>query len=121
MKTLHLSLKKLPFDVMNTGEKDKEFRKPSKWITSRLFNKDGTRKHYDVVKCTNGYGDHRPLFVAEYNGFEILASGIQKHTYSNGFTIDVVAGDIIIKLGKVLVYSEAFKPINQLLLELSSK
>lgn len=56
MSTLNLSLHKLPFDVMLTGEKDKEYRKPSKWIVSRLYNKDGTLKKYDVVKFVNGYG-----------------------------------------------------------------
>lgn len=69
LKILHLSLKKEPFEVMVTGEKNQEFRKPTKWILSRLYNKDGTPKHYDVVKFTNGYGKDKPQFVCEYKGF----------------------------------------------------
>lgn len=101
MSTLNLSLHKLPFDVMLTGEKDKEYRKPSKWIVSRLYNKDGTLKKYDVVKFVNGYGHDKPYFVCEYLGFEICTRQFTD-VYSNGFEVEVYAGDYIIKLGKVL-------------------
>jgi hypothetical protein len=37
MKILHLTLSKLPFEVMATGEKTTEYRKPSKWILSVLL------------------------------------------------------------------------------------
>jgi len=60
MNILHLSIKKEPFEVMVTGEKDIEVRKISTWIDSRLFNKNGSKKHYDLVKFTNGYGKSRP-------------------------------------------------------------
>jgi hypothetical protein len=70
VKTLHLTLHKAAFDVMVTGEKKLEFRTPSKWINSRLFNKDGTKKHYDYIKFTNGYGSDKPYFVCEFKGFD---------------------------------------------------
>ena len=44
MKTLYLTLKKKPFEVMKIGEKKSEYRENSKWMRSRLFNKDGTKK-----------------------------------------------------------------------------
>ena len=101
LKILHLSLKKEPFEVMVTGEKNQEFRKPTKWILSRLYNKDGTPKHYDVVKFTNGYGKDKPQFVCEYKGLEELSGNVGIYKYSNGFEVNVVAGDIIIRCGKI--------------------
>ena len=53
-RILHLSLHHMAFEVMVTGEKELEFRKKSKWIEARLFNKDGSRKQYDFIKFTNG-------------------------------------------------------------------
>ena len=47
---LKLTLKKKWFDLMIVGKKNKEFRKPSKWIDSRLIGKS-----YNFVKFTNGY------------------------------------------------------------------
>lgn len=102
LKVLHLSLKKEPFDVMVTGEKNQEFRKPTQWIKSRLFNKDGTPKKYDVVKFVNGYGKDKPQFVCEYNGFEILHGPLPDLTYSNGFYLpSQPTGTIMIRLGAI--------------------
>jgi len=100
-RVLHLSLKKEPFDVMVTGEKDCEYRKQSKWIESRLFNKDGTEKQYDVVKLTNGYGKDKPQFVAEYKGFIQLGGNVGTMKYSNGFEVELLSGDYVIYLGKI--------------------
>ena len=100
-KILHLTLSKEPFQVMVTGEKRVEFRKPTKWIESRLFNKDGTRKDYDIIKFTNGYGNDKPFFTAIFNGF---ARSLQRKfkTYSNGLTVDVRPEDYEIYLGDIL-------------------
>ena len=43
-KTLHLNINKTPFEIMVTGEKPEEYRKPTKWIISRLYNKDKSLK-----------------------------------------------------------------------------
>ena len=53
------------FDLMIAGKKNKEFRKPSKWIDSRLIGKS-----YNFVKFTNGYGNDKPFFYVEYKSFE---------------------------------------------------
>lgn len=100
-KILHLSLKKEPFEVMVTGEKAHEYRKPTEWIKSRLFNKDGTKKDYDVVKFTNGYGKDKPCFVAEYKGVMQMCGYVGINRYSNGFKYELVAGDYVISLGKI--------------------
>jgi len=101
MKTLTLSLHKAAFDVMVTGEKIREFRKPTKWILSRLYNKDGSEKKYDAVKFINGYGAHRPYFVCKLRCFY---RSITKYnsTFSNGLNVEVEKGDLIIVLGDII-------------------
>jgi hypothetical protein len=95
-RTLHLSLKKKPFDVMVTGEKTKEYRIPSNWIKSRLFEKT-----YDLVKCVNGYGFDKPYFIAKYLGFYRTHQDSTK-TFSNGLVVEIKDGDFIIQLGEIV-------------------
>jgi len=99
--TLTLSLKKLPFDVMVTGEKSREYRKPSDWIKSRLYDKHGRQRDYEVVKFVNGCGAHRPYFVCEFAGF-FKAYNDKTLQFSNGLTVEVERGDFIIGLGKII-------------------
>lgn len=101
MKILHLSVNKAPFDVMVTGEKGWEFRKPTRWIKSRMFNKDGSVKSYDLVQVTNGYGNHRPQFTAKFKGF-YLHFGPFTWEYSNGLQVSVSKDDYAIELGKII-------------------
>lgn len=96
MKTLHLTLSKKPFEVMVTGEKTFEFRKPSNWIKSRLYEKG-----YDVVKFINGYGADKPYFIAEYRTFWRTKSN-SAIPYSNGLIVNVEDGDFVISIGKIL-------------------
>lgn len=95
-RTLLLTLSKKPFQVMVTGEKTIEYRKPSKWILSRLKGKD-----YDYVKFVNGYGNDKPYFVAEYKGWtqNTLPYNL---SYSNGLNVVTESGDLFIYLGKVI-------------------
>lgn len=86
MKILYLTLKKKPFDVMKIGEKKSEYRMNSKWIRSRLFNKDGTKRKYDYVKFTNGYGKTRPCFIVKFLNFEKIYE--LKKIYSNGLIVN---------------------------------
>lgn len=95
-KTLFLSLKKEPFDVMVTGEKPEEFRKPTPWIKSRMIGKD-----YDVVKLTNGYGPDKRYFIADYHGFQIC-SVAQTKEYSNGLIVEIEPGFVVIQLGEII-------------------
>jgi len=114
MKTLHLSLKKLPFDVMVTGEKTEEFRIDSAWIISRMFNKDGTPKNYDVIKFTNGYGSDKPYFICNYEGFRQNVACVPAHTYSNGFEFEGMAdNNFIIYLG-LIIETGNLKTTNQI-------
>lgn len=98
---LHLSLVKDAFDVMVTGEKPEEYRSPTRWIKVRLYAKDFSRKDYGLVKFVNGYGFDKPYFIAEFNGFE-YAKIAEVKQYSNGLSVCILKGDIIIKLGKIV-------------------
>src|SRR6056300_1026422 len=65
-KILHLTLKKSWFELMVSGEKTTEFRKPSDWIKQRLVDKE-----YELVRFVNGYGSDKPFFVAKYLGYKV--------------------------------------------------
>lgn len=96
MKILYLSLKKKPFEVMVTGEKPIEVRKDCKWIRSRLFNPDGTPKKYDCIKFTNGYGEDKPYFIAQFKGAaQAGKSGVV--SFSNGLSVCIFPTDWIIQ------------------------
>lgn len=96
MKILRLTLHKKAFEVMATGEKTVEYRKPSEWIMSRLRN-----KQYDAVEFVNGYGANRPRFRTRYLGYSEAKSSFHK-MYYNGLIVTVTCGDIIIHLGEVI-------------------
>ena len=97
MRILKLTLSKLPFDVMVTGEKNVEYRTPSKWILSRLRGKE-----YDVVRFSNGYSANSPYFIAKFNGWDFCALPGYSSTYSNGLEVDVPFGTVRIFLGKIM-------------------
>lgn len=97
MKILHLTLKKEWFDIMVTGEKTLEFRKPTDWINSRLLG-----NKYDIVKFTNGYGADKPYFIAKFIGFATAKAVFDTCTYSNGLSVRVEAGDKIINIGEII-------------------
>ena len=94
-RILHLTLKKPQFQVTFAGEKTSEFRRPSKWIESRLLN-----KNYDLIKFTNGYGADKPFFICECLGWSYAKPCTQ--TYSNGLVVNITNGYFEIKLGKVI-------------------
>lgn len=94
-KTLYLTLKKLQFQVTVSGEKTSEFRRPSKWILSRLINKD-----YDIIKFTNGYGSDKPNFTCEFKGWKYAEK--KKHIYSNGLVVNAGSDYIEMPLGSIL-------------------
>lgn len=97
-KVLNLTLHRAAFEVMVTGEKRLEFRTPGKWIDSRLFRKDGSRKPYDFIKFTNGYGSDKPYFICRYLGFEYEYGCFR---YSNGLEVEV-SNDYAIKCGQIV-------------------
>lgn len=92
---LYLTLKKPQFAVTSSGEKKIEYRRLSKWIISRLEN-----KNYKFIKFTNGYGNDKPYFTCKFEGWKYSEGGVFQ--YSNGLKIDIHKGDIEIALGEII-------------------
>ena len=100
-QTLKLTLSKKPFEVMITGEKTEEFREVKKWVTSRLYNKDGSKKEYKYVKFTNGYGKDRPYFICIFNG-TYIGNHINRN-YSNNLNLSFENEIYVIELGEIII------------------
>ncbi len=99
-KVLVLAVTKQWFDLMVTGEKPLEFRKPTKFIKDRLFDKNGNTKHYDYILLNNGYGYHLPYFIAKYEGH---GTGYNNHyIFSDGSEITPAAEDYALFLGEIV-------------------
>lgn len=90
---LRLTLKKEWFDLMQSGRKSMEFRKPSKWIMSRLNGKS-----YEKVLFRNGYGAQASAFEVNFLGWFHC---VEEHVayYDGELSVKVEVGDIIIMLG----------------------
>lgn len=101
MKNLLLTLNRDAFEVMVTGEKKLEYRQDSKWIRSRLYNKDGSVREYDTITFRNGYGE-RPYFVCKFGGIAEKVEGDIWLNYSNGLAVDVTPETHIIKCGEII-------------------
>lgn len=102
-KILHLTLNKIAFEVMVTGEKVEEFRKNSDWIRTRLFDRTGKEKRYDYIKFVNGYGKDKPYFICEYVDFLEAYMPISERRYSNGLVVSGLGkGDFIIYCGDIV-------------------
>ena len=86
---------------MVSGEKKKEIRKPSDWIKSRMLDKQGNEKRFDVVKFTNGYGSDKPFFIAKYLGFYIAVES-KLLNYSNGLIVKESVGDVVLVFGGII-------------------
>jgi hypothetical protein len=65
MKVLCLTLKAPWFALVAAGEKREEYRKPGRWIESRV----NSGRSYDLVEFINGYGPKRPFVYVEFLGF----------------------------------------------------
>lgn len=99
--TLHLTLHKKAFEVMVTGEKDREYRKPTAWIKSRLFHKNGVKKEYKYIQFKNGYSKDAPCFTAELQEWWYAVGGV-KREYSNGLKVQIEKDDIVFGLGEII-------------------
>ena len=93
--TLHLTLKKVWFDLMISGKKKIEYRKSTDWIKQRIHNKD-----YDFIKFVNGYGNDKPYFICKYEGCHI--SKESNIIEIDGNPIDIEKGDYLIQLGDIV-------------------
>lgn len=90
MRALKLTLKRRWFDMIAAGIKCEEYRKPGKWILSRLRDKE-----YDLIEFKNGYGVNVPTMIVEYNGWH-YGSGKTAWGYEGRESVIVISlGDIV--------------------------
>lgn len=94
-RQLLLNLKGDAYEVMVSGEKTEEFRRPSQWLLSRL------QREYDVVKFVHGYGRTRPWFVCRLRRIEECQEEFTAE-YSNGLSVKVMPRDKILFLGQII-------------------
>lgn len=96
---LLLTVQKRWFDLMVTSDKNMEFRKPSEWIKSRLYDSEGNARHYTHIKFINGYGGDKPYFVANFEGF---GTGYDNtYRFSDGSKVIVAKEDFAIFIGQI--------------------
>jgi hypothetical protein len=108
-KPLVLNVKHKWFELMVTGEKKCEYRKPSPWIRSRLWKRKKSisgipvfeSREYIVVKIVSGYGSSRPYFIARFID-HLENIDLFRVEYSNGLKVDVDPRDIIVRIGEIL-------------------
>lgn len=60
-RILHLTLKKVYFDLTATGVKKTEYRDITPYWTSRFHNPNGSMKRFDEVWSRNGYHEDSPF------------------------------------------------------------
>lgn len=110
---LHLTLNRPPFDVMKTGEKVIEVRRPCKWIKSRLINsKTGKPRKYDFICFKNGYNTDSEFFYTEFVTFGV-ATIEHRFDFSNKLIVNVNEGDYLIYLGKTKTVEEVLTFYNK--------
>ena len=110
MKILNLTLNKLPFDVMLSGEKNKEYRQIynddntiKKGNRGKLYDKTSNYqipKTYDYIKFINGYGNDKPYFIAKYISTNIINT--VDEIYSNGLYIKYDKPLYCIEFGEII-------------------
>jgi len=101
---LRLTLSAEPFAVMITGEKSFEYRKPTKWMIARVFDKQGKPKVFDYVLFVNGYGDDLPFFITSYGGQTVSVENVFDLKFSTGFKMDINKSDLILYLPQVVAF-----------------
>jgi hypothetical protein len=97
MKNLNLVLKDKYYRMTGEPGKMYELRKPTKWILSRLLNKDGSRKTYWEVELCSGYRKNREKKLRDFRGWSFLTKA-GTFDLPNGEKLEYQKGDIIIWL-----------------------
>ena len=58
------------FDQIIAKEKPTEYRKVLPFWTSRLYDKNGKKRNYDLIEFINGYNTDARRVITEFKGFE---------------------------------------------------
>ncbi len=70
-KVLKIVIKQPWFDRIAIGKKKTEFREVKPFWESRLYDKDGKKKHYDQIEFINGYNADARRMITKYEGFSV--------------------------------------------------
>ena len=68
--TLKIVIKGEWYDKIRTKEKKTEYRKVSPFWTSRLYDKNGKKRNYDLIEFINGYNTNSRRLITEFIGFK---------------------------------------------------
>jgi hypothetical protein len=68
--TLKIVIKSEWFDQIIAKEKTIEHRNISPFWTSRLYDKSGNKRAYDLIEFINGYNTDARRIITEFKGFE---------------------------------------------------
>jgi hypothetical protein len=94
-KVLRMTLTKLWFNAILSGEKKEEYRIIKKYWERRLCNYSGGFAQYDYVEFRNGYSNSSPKMVVRCNDISIGYG-------SNAHGAPVGEKCFIIKLGEIV-------------------
>lgn len=68
--TLKIVIKGEWFDQIAAKQKKIEYREASPFWTSRLYDKNGKKRNYELIEFINGYNKDARRLITEFNGFE---------------------------------------------------
>ena len=97
-KMLNLTIKKIWFDMIASGEKKEDYRELKDYWWSRLTELIGNEQPYrkfDLIVFRNGYNKNSPVMTAECLG---ITAGIGKIEWGAPSTVC-----LIIHIGKVIM------------------
>ena len=69
MSTLKIVIKGQYFDEIASGKKTIEYRDVTPFWTSRLFDENAKRRHYDRIEFINGYNKDARRMITGFEGF----------------------------------------------------
>jgi hypothetical protein len=69
MNTLKIVIKGQYFDQIASCEKTIEYRDVTPFWTSRLFDENAKRRHYDRIEFINGYNKDARRMITGFEGF----------------------------------------------------
>ena len=67
--TLKIVIKSEWFDLIAAKKKKIEYRQQSPFWTSRLYDKNGKKRIYDLIEFINGYNADARRLITQYKGF----------------------------------------------------
>jgi hypothetical protein len=77
--TLKIFIKVQWFNEIASGRKKIEYREYSQFWISRLYDKEGKKRKYNLIEFINGFKTNAPRMITEFKGFDL--KGEEFHIY----------------------------------------